>query len=617
MIQKVFNRRVLITSIVIFAIAGLFTYRLAELHFSSKILLNNPFRLINIRRGYITDRNKNIIAISIQKDSVYANPEEISDSAYAASMLSIIFNEPEAVFFDKLQKNKKFVWIKRKIDDQTAVKIKELNLKGIYFKKEFQRVYPNGSLAANILGFTGIDNDGLEGIEFKMNSVLSGFSGNDESSFQLGDNIVLTIDKYIQYYAEKYLAETMIQFSAKQGSVIVTDPYTGKIIAYAKYPSFDPNYYYKSTRNEWRSFSVSDAFEPGSTMKIFSMAALLNSGKYSSTSRYNCTGAVQIGDTIINCTGIHGSVDIMEAMKHSCNVGVISAMNPVGSDTLYSTLRKFGFGESTNSQLPGESSGILREVDTWSGLSKYSISLGQEISVTGLQLAAAYGAIANNGEYIEPSIYERIEDYNHNTVKQFETVSRGKIISEEECTVLKAMMKSVVESGTGKNAASKNYIFGGKTGTAQKYVKSTGAYSSTSNVASFAGIAPLDNPRLVIIVIIDEPLDITSGSQVAAPLFKKIAEKSLVYLGESDRVLKKIDPLEKKPSFAGMDYRVMPDLKGLYFADAILMLEEIQQHRAIRYTVDGEGIVTGQSPEAGSEINNGEKIVLYTGKSNE
>ncbi|MBN1501096.1 MAG: PASTA domain-containing protein [Spirochaetes bacterium] len=617
MIQKVFNRRVLITSVIIFIIAGLFIYRLTELHFSEKILLNNPFKLINIRRGYITDRNRNILAISIQKESIYANPEKIKDPAAAAAVIASVLGDSEQSVLQKLKSDKKFVWIKRKVDEEPAAEIKKHKFEGIYFKKEFKRVYPNISLAANILGFTGIDNNGLEGVEFKMDSVLSGFSSGDESAFQLGDNLVLTIDKYIQYYAEKYLAETVQQYSAKQGAVIITDPYSGKIIAYAKYPSYDPNYYYKAGRNEWRNFAVVDAFEPGSTMKIFSMAALLKSGQLDASKKYNCTGAVQIGDTVINCTGVHGSIDIMDVIKYSCNVGVITSMNTVNSSILYSTLRNFGFGESTNSQLPGESSGILREVDSWSGLSKYSISIGQELSVTGLQMAAAYGAIANNGEYIEPSIFESIENYNHKVIKQFDSVSRGKIISPEEAAFLRKMLANVVDGGTGKNAASKNYVFGGKTGTAQKYIRSAGSYSSSSNVASFAGIAPIDNPKLVIIVIIDEPVDVTSGGQVAAPLFKKIAEKSLVYLGESNRVLKKLDPIDKKPVLPALEYKTMPDMRGMFFADALMILEEIQKTRAVKYVIDGQGIVTSQVPSAGTVIKNGDKIILYTGKDDE
>lgn len=617
MVQKNFKRRVYVTSAFILIIAGLYVYRLFSLHFSNKIRLNDPNRIIHIRRGYIADRNNDILALSIEKTSIYANPREIKNISTASEKIASIFGEGKDRYYKKLNNNKMFVWIKRKLEDDTAESFKKLKISGIYLKKEFKRVYPNGELAANILGFTGIENNGLEGMEFQFDSILNGSPKNEGDNFTLGNNVILTIDKYIQYYCEKYLKETIEKYSASQGAVIVMDPSNGEVLAYAKYPGYNPNFYYKHNRSEWKNYAIVDTFEPGSTMKIFSVASLINSGKYSKDKMYYCKGAAQIANTVINCTGVHGEVDATEMIKHSCNVGVITSMNDVSSNTLYATLRKFGFGEKTGSKFPGESSGILREVDRWSGLSKFSISIGQEISVTVLQLAAAYSSIANNGLYIEPKIIKRVEDYTGEVVTIFNSKIRGRVISKETALLLKKMLGEVVDGGTGRLAMSAYYKFGGKTGTAQKYIKSTGLYSSSSNVASFVGIAPLENPKLVIAVIIDEPQLVTSGGQVAAPLFKKIAEKSLIYLGESRRVLKKIDPLDRRVKLTDINHEVMPDFRGMDFVDAACILREIQKSKAIKYYIDGEGVVSKQSPYPGSKIRNGQNIRLFTSNENE
>lgn len=615
MVQRVFNRRVYITSFLILFVACLYIIKLFSLHFSDKIVLNSPYHNPElVRRGYITDRNGNILSMSIEKGSLYANPEHIEDPVFAAAAVSKILNIPKEKLYEKFTLRRRFIWIKRIVDDELISKVNSLGIKGIYVRKEFKRVYPNGELASNLIGFAGIDNRGLEGLEFKYNDVLNGdFDSKytiEIKDFKYGNNLVLTVDRYIQYFSEKYLAETVDSFKARQGAVIVTEPKTGKILAYAKYPSYDPNKYYDYSRKEWKAFTISDSFEPGSTMKIFSVASVLKQNVYNPDEFYNCTGAVQIGDTVINDTGIHGKINLSEAVKHSCNVGIIMSLKKVSASRHYTTLRRFGFGEVTGCGIPGESSGILREVKRWSGLSKYSIGIGQEISVTSIQLAAAYGAIANGGIYIVPGIIERIDSFSGEALQNYFVKSRGRILTTKQSHILKNMLRGVVDGGTGRNAMSRYYSYAGKTGTAQKYIKSEGNYSSQYNIASFAGFAPFEDPQIVIIVIIDEPLIATGGGTVAAPLFKKIADKTLPYLGVTKRVIKNYSPEDKREK-TNVRYSVLPDFSGENLIDGLYILADIQKSNYVTYSVDGYGTVVRQSPPPGTPIKNGMKVVLY------
>lgn len=621
MIQKVFNRRIYVTAAIIFFIAVLYVFKLFSLHFSNKIILNDPYTSNEIvRRGYITDRKGNILSLSIEKKSLFANPEQIENPSETALLLAPILNMDQREIERRLRLKRLFIWIKRMLDDSTMSRINSLNIKGLYGRKEFKRVYPNGQLASNLIGFAGIDNRGLEGLEYKYNDALNGDYDSKYSievqNLKYGNNIILTIDRYIQHYSEKYLKETVEKYAAARGAVIITEPKTGKILAYAKYPSYDPNEYWKYKRKDWRSFTITDSFEPGSTMKIFTAASILKENQYNQNKYFNCTGAVQIGDTVINCTGVHGKINLNEAIKHSCNVGVILSVKNVSNARHYATLRQFGFGEETGCGIPGESSGILRDVEKWSGLSKYSIAIGQEISVTSIQLAAAYGAVANGGIYIVPSVIERIDSYTGEPLFKHYIKSRGRILTKDQSDKLKGMLRLVVEGGTGRAAKSDYYKFAGKTGTAQKYIKSEGFYSRDHNIASFAGFAPYDDPKLVAIIIIDEPKNATGGGTVAAPLFKKITEKSLLYMGETERVLKNFKPINKKVK-QKLNYKKIPDLKNMNVVDALYVLSLIQNDWYIKYGVEGYGRIYKQMPPAGSDLKNGMKIVLYAEDSDE
>lgn len=613
--QKIFNKRVYITGLLILSVACFYIVRLFLLHFSDKIHIQNPYEVKKVlRRGYIKDSNKNILAISIEQKSLFANPEQIINAEEVAHKLSPIINLSEQYILKRITREKRFIWIKRKIDDEIVKKIKSLNIKGLYFKKEFQRVYPHSKLAANIVGFCGVDNAGLEGIEYKFNDILSGEKkfanqvGSDGA--YSGNNIILTIDRYIQNIAEKELALQVKESSAKQGAIIITDVNNGKILALAKYPGFDPNKYYRYSSNMRSNYGVVGSFEPGSTMKIFAVAALLRSNNLQLNKKYYCTGMVEIPDLTIKCTGVHNYINITEAIKYSCNVGILDAMKEVDSTLLYGVLRKFGFGEKIGVKLPGESEGILREVKKWSGVSKYSISIGQEMSATLLQLAAAYGAIANGGIYYSLSIIDSIEKTDGTIAESFFPKSRGRILTKNHSSILKKMLKYVVDSGTGQKAKTLYYNVAGKTGTAQKS-KRRGGYLEDKYVTSFAGFAPYHNPKICVIVIIDEPDQDASGGSSAAPAFGKVVGKVLSYKGIRNKNIKASNPKKLNNNsikFTGVN---MPNFNGMELADAIKNLIEIQKTHYIFYSINGTGKVVKQYPEAGSKINQKQKIILY------
>ncbi|HNX60497.1 MAG TPA: penicillin-binding transpeptidase domain-containing protein, partial [Spirochaetota bacterium] len=355
-------------------------------------------------------------------------------------------------------------------------------------------------------------------------------------------------------------------------------------------------------------FTLSEPYEPGSTMKIFAAAAYL-SGKPGSRDTFTCTGAVDIADAHINCTGTHGRIDIYDSIKYSCNVGVISAMHSVSSSTWYSYLRAFGFGERTGNEIAGESPGILRGLKEWSGLSKYSTAIGQEVSVTSLQLAAAYGAIANDGVYYPPYVIEKVADEHGETVFQKKRPPKGRVIPEKLARELKRMLLRVVEGGTGKNASVAFYHAGGKTGTAQKFIK--GNYGKDINISSFAGIVPIEKPDVCIIVIIDEPKGVTAGSVVAAPVFSRIASRVLPYRGTGPSRSGQYDIMKSRVKQYAVSGRETPPFVGRTLPDSLKIIAAIQEKIPIHITVEGRGKVYRQSPEPGTALRPDDTILLY------
>lgn len=612
MSQAVYTRRIHITGLIVLGIACFFVYRLASLHFSTRVAIP-PNSAPDIQRGCIRDRNGRVLAVSIERESLFANQREIENPDEAAAVLAPVLGSSREQLAERLRGDRQFVWIKRKLDDETASRVRSMNMRGLYMKKEYLRAYPHGRLASNIVGFAGMDNNGLEGIEYKFDGRLSGISDGGAAASDdtvKGYSINLTIDGLIQSVAEHEIEEGSRRYSAIRGAAVVYEIKTGRILALAKYPAFNPNEYWKYSPEERRNFTVVDSFEPGSTLKIIAAAALLQNNPDVLRESFTCRGSIDIADTTVKCTGVHGALGLDGIIKHSCNAGIIQAMKREKKDSYYATLRRFGFGQITEVEIPGESEGLLRPVNEWSGLSKYSMSLGQEISVTSLQLIAAFGAIANRGVYMTPSIIESIERQDGSRLQEFYPRSKGRIIREDIALRLMHMLRGVVEGGTGERASIARYDVAGKTGTAQKSMNK-GGYYPDKVMASYIGVAPFRDPEICILVVIDEPGIPASGGDAAAPVFAKIAGRVLPYLGIKTSHIAARQPLRSRIPAPPADYTRMPDFRGRSLSEAMMMLTRLQKKANIAYTLSGKGTVFRQMPGPGEALRNPQAITLF------
>lgn len=608
--QKVFKRRVYIAGLLFAVLAVSFILRLFNLHFSDDIVVSRN-RKAETHRGYIRDRNGYLLALSIEKNSLFANPEEIKNPEETAQTVAAILRISPDELMKKLKRKKRFIWIRRMIDDDEAERIGKIGIPGLYFKKEYRRVYPADGLASNIVGFVGIDNNGLAGIEYNFDDDLMGRArggGEPPGGVRFGRNITLTIDRYIQHLAEKEIGKALDLYRARQGAVVVLEVKTGRVLAFAKAPGFDPNRYSEYPAFPLRNFSFIDSFEPGSTLKIMSLAAMLERRPAVTRQRYTCNGFIDIADVRINCTGVHGTIGMDDIIRYSCNMGVIQAMKGLRKKDLYDTLKKFRFGTATGIELPGETAGILRQPDKWSGLSKYSMAIGHEISVTSLQLAAAFAAVANGGVYVNPAIIEAIEERDGAAVKRFVPAVRGRVIRKDTAAQLLRMMRGVVTGGTGQKAASAYFCVAGKTGTSQKFVRAKG-YSDRV-LASFAGVAPCEDPAVCILIVIDDPADKLSGGQIATPVFAALVDPVLVRMGVGAKRIRGLPPLRSKGA-APFTGTTMPDFTGRILAESLELLVEVEKARGVTYALHGTGRVYRQKPAAGARLEEGARIDLY------
>lgn len=500
-------------------------------------------------RGVIYDRNLNELAQNIEVESVYATPSEIQGRKTTARVLATALGLDQDQVYKKISSKKDFIWIQRKSDLDGIVKLKQAGLSGIGFLPEQKRFYPKRELAANVLGFVGIDNQGLAGIEHAHQSRLKGatvrqvterdargrniqpFEGMNDSSRQSYD-LVLTLDEVIQFTAEHYLKKQVERFKADSGMAVVMDPHTGEIYAMANVPQFNPNHYGAFSRQIWKNNIVASSYEPGSIFKPIIAAAALDKGLARPQDIYFCeNGKLKIGKASIGEASNHkfGWMTMRDIIAKSSNIGAIKIAQQVGRKSFYEYIRNFGFGEKSGLSLPGESAGQLKDQKDWTELSLASISFGHEIAVTPIQMVSALAAIANGGNLMEPHITKAlIKD--GRVVEQFKPKKIRRVISEKASLQMVEILKSVVKNGTGKEAALEGFDVAGKTGTAQKYDASTQSYSSTEFMSSFIGFAPADSPRLVILVMIDNPKGLNWGGVVAAPVFQQIAKKALRYL---------------------------------------------------------------------------------------
>ncbi len=504
------------------------------------------------KRGTIYDRNLREMAVSIDVTSIAAHPPQIKNPKAAAKSLAKALKINRNVLAKRLTSEKKFVWIKRKVTPKEAEIVRNLNIDGLVFLSEHKRFYPNKTLASQLIGFTDIDDNGVEGIEFYCNDDLKGADSrytvlrdahgrgfeaeNTAGSDSSGKNLVLTIDSNIQYIAETTLAETVTKFSAKSGMAVVMATGTGAVLALAHFPFLNPNALNEFDQELWRNRVITDPFEPGSTMKIFSAAAAIESGSSSPNSIFYCeNGEYRVGRHVVHDTHEYGWLSLQQIIKYSSNIGAIKFSTKTGSEHLFRTLRNFGFGTKTGIDCPGETAGSLASFKKWTKIDAGTISFGQGISVSALQLIAATSAIANKGIFMKPYVVQAITDRNGRLIKSFAPSEGRRVISEKTAKTLTRIMQTVTtEGGTGVNAALEGYSVCGKTGTAQK-IGNNGTYANGKYISSFVGFVPSEHPKVAVLVIIDEPKGQHYGGTVAAPGFRNIAQKTLAYMNLSPK----------------------------------------------------------------------------------
>jgi cell division protein FtsI (penicillin-binding protein 3) len=502
-------------------------------------------------RGTVTDRHGKVLAMNMEVPSVFGVPASLDNPSRAARTLSPVLHVKRDEIEKKLRQDKHFVWLARKVEPEQGRRLEQLSIDGIGMVMEGRRFYPKGPLLAHVLGFAGMDGLGLEGLERRYESHLHGEKrvtvlqrdalgrtvfpkGLAEQVPAPGHALTLTIDEVIQYIAEKELEEAMNRTRAKAGTVIVMEPQTGAILAMAVSPRFDPNTVAALTPDRWRNRALTDTYEPGSTMKVVVAAAALEEKVMMPGSMvFGENGRMTIANTTIHDHEKLGWMTFSEMIQKSSNIGAAKTGILLGEQRLYRYLQAFGFGQRTDIDLPGEVSGLLKSPKEWGRRSLASISMGQEIGVTPLQMVSAMGAIANNGVLMKPYVVSEVRDRKGLLIKDVMPLVKRRVVSPDTARTLTTILEGVVTNGTGSKAAIPGFRVAGKTGTAQKIDPRTGTYSNTQFVGSFVGFLPADAPRLAMIVVIDEPQGEAWGGTVAAPVFRRVGEQVLTYLGVS------------------------------------------------------------------------------------
>jgi cell division protein FtsI (penicillin-binding protein 3) len=628
---------------------------------------------ITPKRGAIYDRNMHPLAMSIPVDSAFAVPSELGDQQLAARLLSGVLGIPREALEARLESSHSFVWIARKLPPDKKEAVEALNLKGVYFQKENQRIYPKRDLASHVLGFVDLDERGLGGIEHELDAQIRGksekiivmadarqrwFDGG-EAQRERGANVILTLDEKIQYIAERELAVAIGKTHAMAGTVMVMNPNNGEILALANWPKFNPNAANESTAEARMNRAVTALYEPGSTFKLITLAAAFDQGITSPGEVFDCeNGAVYVAGHRIRDHKPFGMLNVAGILAQSSDVGAIKIALRLGAPKFYDYIRAFGFGQLTGVDLPGESKGILRRLENWSAISIGSISMGQEVGVTPIQLISAVSAIANGGMLYKPHVITELR--RGEQVLPAEGVlapaEPRRVIRPETAATLRRLMEGVILNGTGPLARLDGWTAAGKTGSAQKIDPATGRYSATQLIASFTGFAPISNPAVTILISLDSPIGEHEGGQVAAPVFKRIAEQVLPYLdvprdvpigprlvqaayknravsdsstladftpadfsGQPDRLpaeapaTKSKAGLSQTPSVTvavdeGGDIQV-PDFSGKTMRD----VTEICLRLGLDPVLIGSSLATNQTPAAGAKARRGAKVTVQFG----
>lgn len=568
------------------------------------------------KRGYIFDRNGKVLAENVSVSKISVIPKEIPDSkrqVMAETLASILGLERQKVLERISNKNLQEVLIAKQVDEEKSKAILRLNIDGVIVSEDMKRFYPEGTLACHVLGFTGIDNQGLDGVELVFDNFLRGIPGKsttpmdaigrkidtgEEEYFEPlpGYNVVLTIDETIQHFTEKALNQAMVHSKPSKGAVaIVMDPKTGEILALANRPNFDPNNPFEGPEEEWyrrwRNKAISDSYEPGSVFKTITASAALEEKVVSLHEQFYCPGYTTVAGHRINCWATHGSEDFVKGVQNSCNVVFVTVGQRLGVEKLYKYIRDFGFGKTTGILLPGEAPGLVLPEERVGPVELATNSFGQGIAVTPLQMITAVAAIANGGKLMQPQIVKAIVDSKGKVVKEFKPKIVRRVISEETSATMREILKSVVAEGTGKAGYIEGFDVAGKTGTTEKYMP--GKY-----VASFVGFAPADDPKVIVLVVIDEPNNPEThfGSQLAAPVVKSILDDTLKYLEVKPKGIKKPETV------------MVPDVRNMKLYEA----ERIILENKLDFILQGNGdTVFDQVPKPGALVNENTKIILY------
>ena len=500
---------------------------------------------IQVRRGNIYDRKGRAFAVNLELESLYCDPEEVVVDKDRLKRLSGILGVDAKVIQAKFDQEKRFLWLNRKLGLDTVGKIKKLNIKGIGFVPEAKRYYPRGELASHVIGTVGRENQPLEGLELKYDKYLRTagrkvYFARDASGKKLssgvdleakGNDLVLTIDEGLQYIAEQELDKAMTRWRSVAASAIMMDPFTGEILALANRPAYDLNNMTGANKNAIRNRVITDIYEPGSTFKVIVGTAALEEKLYNLNSTFDCsTGSIKVGGKVIHDAHKHGVLTFQEVIQKSSNVGSIMIGMKLGKEQIYRYAKKYGFGEATGIDMPGEVSGWIRKPDRWSATSIGAIPIGQEVAVTPLQILRAYSVIGNGGYLVQPHLVSEIRTPEGRTISSFKGEAK-RVLTERTATIFRNILKTVVaEGGTATEAAVVGNEVAGKTGTAQLIDHRTGRYSRDRFISSFVGFVPADNPKIAMIVVIYEPKGQIYGGLVAGPVFREIANQALSYM---------------------------------------------------------------------------------------
>lgn len=617
-------------------------------------------KTINSKRGIIYDRNGKILAQSASVEMVSVSPREIAEADnadFVADTLSNILEMDRESVYKKITKNSSYEIIKRRVEKEPADAIRSFmsfedeeghttnKLKGVYLSEDTKRYYPYGKLASQVIGFVGTDNQGLNGVELSFDKYLKGLPGRivtaknamgTDMPFKYekyinpenGANLVLTIDETIQHFVEKNLEQAVADYKVQNGAAcIIMEAKTGDILAMATYPSFDLNdpftlnsaekqtqmdalqgdertkFYNDELQKMWRNKAVVDTYEPGSTFKAITTAMALEENVVSINDAFHCTGAHVVGPHVIHCwkAGGHGAETFLQGVENSCNPVFMTVGARIGNSNFYKYYKAFGFAEKTGFDLPGEAVCAFHQMANFNEVELATSSFGQSFQITPLQLITAYSAIANGGTMVRPRIAKVLTDDDGNVIKTFESKNIRKVISEETAATTRQILESVVTNGTSKNAYIAGYRVAGKTGTSEKLPRGNGRY-----IASFAGLAPANDPEVIGLLLLDEPMgDTYMGGQIAAPTFKLIFEDTLRYLG--------IEPQYTEEELKTMDLPV-PNVEGLGVSDVSKAFE----NSGLRYQIVGDGeVIVSQIPKGGTALPASSTVVLYTRETDE